>query len=154
VAEERETPDPFEDELRSFQPVEPSRRLLDSVARELPGRPGSSIPRRLFIGAAAALAACVLVAAGVWRAAHPTDVRDPGPVGLATVPASSPSGTDDDDDNRPSMASYRRALSRSPAAVDEMLDRHAARLLPREPYGAAAAVTVRVTPSSGLESLR
>jgi len=70
---------------------------------------------------------------------------------MTTHPVPSVSNASEDDD-RPSLASYRRALSRSPGAVDELLDRHAARLLPPDRDNSPA--TARLGASAGFEMLR
>jgi hypothetical protein len=152
VVDEQATPDPFEAELRSFRPVEPSRAVSEYVGRELAADSRPIRPWGWFAGAAAAVAACLLAGVAVWRVTRSYDGTGPRPiVSVATLPA--PSATErDDDDDRPSLASYRRALSRSPAAVDELLDRHAARLLPSDRADLAA--TARVGASAGLELLR
>ena len=152
----QDTTDPLEAELRSYPPVAPSRAVAENVARALAGEGRRVRPWRLFAGAAAALAACLVGAVAVWHVSHSSDHSAPGNiVSLATHPATSATkatGGNQLDDDRPSLASYRRALSRSPEAVDELLDRHAARLLPggRDDY----TTSTRVSASTGLEMLR
>jgi hypothetical protein len=151
-----ETTDPFEDaleaELRSFRPVAPSRAAADSIAREL-ARDGPVRHRlRWFIGPAAAAAACVVAGVVLWRVTHPLDVQRPVRMASTTTTVSPPSVPNDRDEDRPSLSNYRRALAVSPAAVDELLDRHAARLLPPDSGELTAAARVGV--SAGLDSLR
>lgn len=149
MANEQDTTDPLEAELRSFRPVRLPGAVLDSVADELAG--GAPARRHWhWFAAAAAAAACVFAAAGVWRVTR----RDDGGatarvVAVATLPA--PAGPDPDD-SRPSLAAYRRALARAEGAVDELLDRHAARLLPGGRDDVTA--STRVGASTGLEILR
>ena len=160
------TTDPFEAELRSFRPVAPSAAVAQHIGAELardagplrPARPGR--PWRLYAGAFAAAAACLVGAVAVWRVTHSGDgIAHHEVVSIATLPAlpatEVPKRSDDDGDDvddRPSLASYRRALSRSPEDVDELLHRHAARLLPRDGYELRAAANAG-TPA-GLDVLR
>jgi len=91
---------------------------------DVPGRPGRLRP--WIAGAVAAMAACLIIAASLWRARRPGAVD---PVRMAsTSPA--PMETPDTADDRPALATYHRALSGSAGALDDLLDRHAARLLP------------------------
>jgi hypothetical protein len=154
VADSPENLDPFEAELRSFRPVAPPRAVSDYVRQELATPARSVRPWRWFAAAGAAVAAGLFAGVGVWRVTHPyVDGNGTGTrpiVSMATHPAASV--PDQPDDDRPSLASYRRALSRSPAAVDELLDRHAARLLP--PGRDDLTATARVGASAGLELLR
>jgi hypothetical protein len=146
--------DPFEAELRSFRPAAPSRTLSDRIGREFAADDRSIQLRRWFAGAAAAVAACLVVGAAAWRMTHPyggSEIKPAPPMAIGTRPAPSvPYAAGDDD--RPSLASYRRALSRSPGAVDELLDRHAARLLPSDRDDNTA--TARLGASAGFEMLR
>jgi hypothetical protein len=146
--------DPFEAELRSFRPAAPSRALSDRIGRELAAGTRSIRPWQWFAGTAAAVAASLVVGVAAWRVTHPyggNEIRPTPPMAMTTHPVPSvPNAAEDDD--RPSLASYRRALSRSPGAVDELLDRHAARLLPRDRDDSPA--TARLGVSAGFEMLR
>ena len=154
MADDHPTTDPFEAELRSFQPAAPSRALSDRIGRELATDTRSIRPRHWFARAAAAIAACLVVGVAAWRVTHPYDGNESKPrppVVMATHPTPSvPNAAADDD--RPSVASYHRALSRSPGAVDELLDRHAARLLPPDRDDNTA--TARLGASADFEMLR
>jgi hypothetical protein len=117
--------DPLDEELRGFAPAAPSPGLFDRVARELdaPGRPLRLRP--WIAGAVAAMAACLIITAFIWRAHRPGAVD---PVRIASTLPAPMLGPDADD--RPALATYHRALSGSADALDDLLDRHAARLLP------------------------
>ena len=150
---EQATTDSFEAELRSFRPAAPSRALSDRIGRELAAGTRSIRPWQWFAGTAAAVATCLVVGVAAWRMTHPYDGNESKPrtpVVMATRPTPFPNASEDDD--RPSLASYRRALSRSPGAVDELLDRHAARLLPPDRDNSPA--TARLGASAGFEMLR
>jgi len=130
--------DPLEDELRSFRPAEPSRDLLERVGWQLAS--DRARPVWPWLAGAVAAAAFVVVATITWRASH-----SPGPNLVqvpTTVPAVAVVGLDNDD--RPALATYRRAWARSPAELEELLDRHAARLLP-----AGGTDSARFTAASG-----
>ena len=151
---EHATVDPFEAELQSFRPLAPSRALSDRIGRELATSSWSIRPWQWFAGTAAAVAACLVVGVAAWRMTHPYDGNESKPrsaVVISTRPTPSVPNASEDDD-RPSLASYHRALSRSPGAVDELLDRHAARLLPPDPDDFPA--MARLGASAGLEMLR
>jgi hypothetical protein len=139
------SPDPLESDLRAFSPVEPSRGLADRITGELSDY-GRTAPMRFrYFAAVGAAAACVTLAAVTWRVMNRP--VNPTPV-VITVPPPAPADRDGTD--RPALAIYRRALSRSPAALDDLLDRHAARLLP----GGQATATGPVTASSRIDLLR
>ena len=115
--------DPLEDELSSLRPAAPSADLHDRVARALAGRTGK--PRfGLWLAAGGfAAAACIVIGAAVALRGVRTPRTDSQHVtinapGTALAPAP-------DHDGRPALVTYRRALSRSPADLDELLDRHA-----------------------------
>ena len=146
--------DALEAELQALAPAEPSAGLHERVGRALSadetptwGVPARA-PRRWYLGGLAAAAACVVAAAAVWRVGRP-DPRAPVPV-VTTHPAPAPHARFDED--RPALAAYRRALGRSPAALDEMFDRHAARPLGSDRGSPAA--SARVTASSEFNLLR
>jgi len=103
--------DPLEQELAALRPRPPSPALRRGVARRLAGR-----RRWWWAGAAAgAIAAGIVVVLLARRADRPPDVV-PGPVppvAVATPP--------------PTVQAYNLALARSPAALDDLLDREAVR---------------------------
>jgi len=155
VTDERENDNSFEAELRAFGPVAPSRRLYDGVEREVTRNSGRPLRTwYAFAGAAAAIAACVFAGVALWRTSHPDGTTPPGQISIVTtVPATGTTpGANNDDEDRPSLAVYRRALSDSPSALDALFDRHAARLLPAGRTRAASAD--RITASTPLELLR
>jgi hypothetical protein len=117
--------DPLEAELESLRPAALPAELVARIASELEEPLRSPRFRLWWIPAAAAVAACVAIAAAVWRAKTP----GPGPVRtiVDTMPVAPPnSGAGED---LPALATYHRALAGPPAALDELLDRHAARSL-------------------------
>ena len=140
--------EPLESELRSFRPADLSPDVYARIARDLsPARPRA----RYWVAAAAAVAACLFAAVALWRVGHPS--VDPAPrqvASLATAPVAAANHGDDNNDDRPSLAIYHSALSGSPAALDALLDRHAARLLP----AGGAPATARVTASMSLDTVR
>jgi hypothetical protein len=145
MADAPDTDDSLEAELRSFAPAAPSREFFDRVGRELdrPALPSRPVRLRPWVaGAAAALAACFVVAAVLWRG-HTSVEFTPTPI-ASTVPSWPVTDAGDD---RPALATYRRALFGSAGALDDLLDRHAARLLPGAGGSAGGA---RVTASSEL----
>ena len=113
----------IESELESLRPVEPSAGLREAVARRIEAeeRRVLRFPALLGIGAAA-VAACLAVAVVVWRPARPgreMSLIGPRPVtGPATTATVAPV--------RPALGVYAKALSRSPDALDQLLDRQAA----------------------------
>ena len=125
MTDEPETTDPFETELRSFRPAEPSAAVFDAVGRDLARDARSRRKWRPLAAGIAAIAACFIAAVVLWRVSDPyVDPTPPKAGSVATVPG---------DDERPALASYRRAMARSAAELDHLLDRHAARLLPNDP---------------------
>jgi hypothetical protein len=114
--------DPLEAELEALRPAELPPDTFDRVERAMAAqrRPGRT--RAALAGlTGAAVAACVALAF-TWHAARHDRV---GPARLVTT---APAVAHDPDD-RPALANYHRALARSPASLDELLDRHAARPL-------------------------
>ena len=143
--------DPLESELRSFRPADLSPDVYARVASELsPARPRARY--WMAAAAAAAVAACLFAAVALWRmVSHPGVGPAPRQVAsIATAPVAATNHGGDDNNDRPSLATYRRALSGSPAALDALLDRHAARLLP----AGGAEPAVRVTASMPLDAVR
>ena len=147
MADVPETTDPFEAELQSFRPADPPPELFDAIGRQLATNPR---PRLGAMRAAVGIAACALVAAGVWRVTSRYDDTRSARISIATAPATPV--VDSSRDDPPSLASYHRALSRSPAALDALLDQHAVRLLPRD--RTAVGVTLRLGLSAEIETLR
>ena len=142
--------DPLESELRSFHPAGLSPDVEERVAQEL-SRDRFRIRLRLAGAAAAAIAACLFAALALWRTGRPID---PVPhrqfTSIATAPAAVAGTNRADDDDRPSLAIYHRALSGPPGALDALLDRHASLLLP----AGGAPATVRVTASTFPDAVR
>ena len=172
MTDRREPTDALEFELQSLRPAELSPELTQRIGRRLdlatPGPERSECPDDAFatpreeirpfaalrsrhgltwhVAAAAAVAACVVVAFLTWR---------PGPPGTGdstdTWVTTLPSGGAPEPDDRPALAVYHRAMSDSPDALDGLLDRHAARSLPG---GGPGATGSRVTASSNFALLR
>jgi hypothetical protein len=117
-----EPSDPLEAELRQFRPAAPSRELSDRIGDALARPRGMSRLRPWYFGAALAAAACVILAFGIWRVTRPH--VDPVQIGGTDSFPAVGIGAD-----RPALATYRLALTRSPADLDALLDRHAARVL-------------------------
>lgn len=153
MTERNQRPDSLEAELRALVPAEPSVGLRDRVGRALsahavPTRSVSARPaRRWYVGGLAA-AACVVAATVVWRV-NRRETHVAVPI-ASTAPAPDTTGTVDDD--LPALAVYRRALGDSPAALDQLLDRHAARSLGGGARGGTP--SGRVTASSDFSLLR
>ena len=133
-----ETLDPFEAELAAMRPAEPSAELSAAIERRLSHRRAGR-GAWYWVGGIAAAAACAVVATLLWHA-----VQDVPPGRLVLVPTTAATGGTADD--RPALASYRRALSLPPDELDELLDRHAARVL----AGGGSAGSARVTAQSVL----
>jgi hypothetical protein len=122
VSETPETRDPLEAELEALRPADMPPEMFDRVGRAIAAR---DRPGRTWVAFAgmtgAAVAACAALALA-WHVTRPDRVS-PTPV-VTTAPAAP-----DDEDDRPALANYHRALARSPTSLDELLDRHAARPL-------------------------
>jgi hypothetical protein len=116
--------DPLEAELQALRPREPSPDLKRRLSERLDVARQPHVTRRRksrWIGAVAGgLIAAGVAALIVWRKGNEV-VGPPMPdirIEAATAAAF--------DDSLPSFWSYRKALADSPAAVDALLDRHAA----------------------------
>jgi hypothetical protein len=127
MSDPHDTRDPLEAELAALRPADLPPDLVARVGRDLAGRQARM--RRRWIVAGVALAASVLVAAALWPLMNATDLAHlPGITIAATTQASN-----DEDDEGPALFAYRRALAGPPDALDERLDRDAARTLPAGP---------------------
>jgi len=136
----------IESELESLRPVEPSPALRWKVAGELEGGPRRGM-RRLVIasGSVAAAAACVVVAVVLWQTGvirtgfHVKVVNVYPPTAPTTRVVVSPRP------DRPALGVYAAALSGSPDALDQLLDRQGASLGapagPSRPWGATTELT-------------
>ncbi len=117
-----------EDILGDEPPEDLMRRTLDRVRAQKP-TVGRTMKRWFGLaGALAAAAACVAVLALVWQP-RTVERRHPeqGPWrSIAQAPV-------DADDRLPTLWAYRQASLDSPEALNAMLDKHAARLLPADP---------------------
>lgn len=124
--------DPFERELAALRPAEPSPQLAERIAQRLTTeaaepavhRSSSAAPplrARRWLAVAVAVAA---VAAGGVAVLWPRGEQNaPAEVKLQPV---EPLVATAFDDTLPSLASYRRALARSPEEFDRLLSRHRA----------------------------
>jgi hypothetical protein len=117
--------DPLEAELESLRPTDLPPALIARIGDELSQREVTRRPRAWWIGAAVAAAACVALAAVVWRATRGPDI-DVQPF-VRGLPVTAVSGGADPEP--PALATYHRALAGSPEALDALLDRQAARSL-------------------------
>jgi hypothetical protein len=140
--ENKEARDPLEAELELMRPLDLPPALFARVGAALAPPITTRRPRAWWLGAVAAAAACVGLAAVVWRTTRPSDVGDP-PTIVRTLPTAPDASAPDSEP--PALATYHRALAGTPEALDALLDRHAARSLP----GGA-----RVTASSDFTILR
>ena len=139
MSDARDVKDPLQAELEALRPAELPPGLEQRVGRELAARrPVAWRIGSWLVGAAAVAAAAVVVAALAWRVLRPTP-RETGP--LAVGPSATTRAlVETDDADRPALATYRRALAGPPGALDELLDRHAARSLPGGGRNAAGGV--------------
>ena len=126
--------DPFEAELRALQPRETSPSLKRRIAEELRASASpEALPRASpqdsslwSIPLACALAAACAFAIALWWTDDISQPRQivvypPAPPGVSAENVS------------PTVLAYRRALERSPEALDLLLDRHANFALRAEP---------------------
>ena len=125
--------DPLEAELESVRPAALPPELVARIASQLDEPVRAPRLRLWWLPAAAAVAALVAIGVAMWR---PTDGT--GKVTVThTIPLETPAARAGED--LPALATYHRALAGPPAALDELLDRHAARSLSggsRSPAGA------------------
>lgn len=139
-----ESPDPLEAELTGLRPVRPSPALRGRIGRQLGERPRPALPWRLVVAGGMAVAACLVVTAILWRSStRPAPTPGPREVVLQPPPTSRQvAAAWDAGLPPPTKRAYQQALARSPEAMDELLDRHAARLLRSAgPSGPADAIT-------------
>ncbi len=119
--------DPLEDELASLRPQPVSAELRDRVAERLSAAP----PSRRWLWGIALVG--VLVAAGAIALVLPNRPEPAPPVPPAVVPP--PPAPSVPESPAPSVLAYRRALARSPEALDALLDQQAASPADPEPVG-------------------
>ena len=113
--------DPLEAELAELRPREISPRLKRRIAEHLAGPQTIGQPWPWNAALAGALAAACLAAVLLgWRNNVSLD-----PTSIDTLPA--PVAVNGD--AKPTVLAYRRALARSPQALNALLDKHAARTL-------------------------
>ncbi len=117
----------FEESLRALKP----RRLDPETAGQIEAhlrQPRPAVRRRLTpdAWAATALAACALIAVGIWFTAH-TPQRQPMPC-IVTVAAAPPHLR-----LEPTLMADHIALARSPEALDALLLEQAKATLTRSP---------------------
>lgn len=130
------TDDALAAELRALRPAPLPPSLSARIGREL-SDPAQGSGHRWWWFTAAGIAACLFAGVVLWRVSN--DYVDPIPVVVAP-PTTSPGA---ELPPGPALAAYRLALSRSPAELDVLLDRHARTSLTpdRRPPVRAGAVT-------------
>ena len=126
--------DPLECELESLRPAELPAEMVDRIGAAVAG------PRHrgLWLIPAAAAAAGIVLAM-TWHTFVKEITLPPTPVVTTTRASPAEEGGD-----WPALFAYRRAITGPPDALDELLERHAARALPAGP---------RVTASTELSAL-
>ena len=131
----------MEAELQSMRPAAPAADLEQRVGRALAARAGTPRAGLWLAAGALAAAACVVVGAAVAL----RGIGNPRPVtpqvAVVAHPQSRPLPQPMPDETRPALVNYRRALSRSTADLDELLDRHAAGSLAADVNTSAGPVT-------------
>jgi hypothetical protein len=115
--------DPLEAELRSLRPADLPTELFDRVGAAVARRPRRGL---WLVPAAAAAAGIVLAIAWHLFVQEMPPARKPV---VAATRASAEQGVGDG----PALFTYRRAIAGPPDAMDDLLDRHAARTLPAGP---------------------
>ena len=124
--------DPLEAELAALRPQPVSPRLEGLVAGRL-ARPTAPPPWHrvrwpVALAGALAAAACVVAGLALYRASPGGPGR--GDVAVTPAPAPAPPAAEE---QRPTLAAYRRAFAESPEAFDALLDRQAARAPAADP---------------------
>ena len=111
--------DPLENELAALRPRPVSPELRDRVAERL----NAPAPGRRWVWGVALVG--VLLVVGVIAFIRPTRKEPTPPVPPAVVPPPAPP-TAEPESPPPSVLVYRRALARSPEALDALLDQQVA----------------------------
>jgi hypothetical protein len=114
-----ETRDPLEAELAAVRPHQVSPELRQRIGESLAESSPTRKRRGWWFALAGGLAAACLTAVLFWRGNGP-DVA-PKPVVLPP-----PARHAEVEDGQPTLLAYQRALSRSPEALDALLDSQAA----------------------------
>jgi hypothetical protein len=117
--------DPLEAELEALRPSPPSPQLYRRIAERLDA-PGGRPAWRRWAALAGGLAAAAALAVWLW----PKSVPPPPP--RPDLPPAPPPVAEADD-SRPTLLAYRHAAAESPAALEALLDKHAARYAPSGP---------------------
>lgn len=111
--------DPLENELAALRPRPVSPELRDQVAERL----NAPLPSRRWIWGL--VLASVLAGIGVIALVRPNQKEPAPPVPPAVVPGPPPASVEPESPP-PSVLVYRRALARSPEALDALLDQQVA----------------------------
>jgi hypothetical protein len=140
--------DALEAELHSLRPRELPERLVRGIGAALADEGGDAIGKRsLWLRVAAAavgMAACVAVAALLWRGGRGTPPAHPAPIAVT------PGTADPGEGRRPggvTLAEYRAAFARSSRALDTLLDQDG----PRPPKPARRSASFRAFHGSPLD---
>jgi hypothetical protein len=122
--------DALEAELHSLRPRELPDDLVRGIEASLADESGKATGKPatwLRVAAAAVgLAACVAVASLLWRGGRGGAPTDPAPVAVTPGPAESRTAQSGRPDGV-TLAEYRAAFARSPAAMDALLEQDAPR---------------------------
>lgn len=114
--------DPLELELAALRPREPSAELKGQIARRLDATALSRTEERQSLWRASAfvggLLAASLAAIVAWQGGNQRRAPEPAALDVNISAAF--------DESLPSVWTYRRALSKSPYALDVLLDKHSA----------------------------
>jgi hypothetical protein len=122
-----EPPDPLEAELSALRPQEVSSGFRRRVAERLADGPPARRRQLWPIALAGGLAAACLAAAVLLWPDRPK--VNPEPVIVQPRPAPPVAA----EDPGPTIQAYRRALARSPAELDALLDKHALAVVQANP---------------------
>jgi hypothetical protein len=131
--------DPLEAELRQLKPRDASPEFQRQIGARLDDRAHATKQNRV-LWLACSLAAACLMAILLWRTKPEADH-------LTTLEPANTSFEEEPHANAPTLLAYRHALDGSTEALNDALERHSARTMPRDPTG----LTVRAFRRSDLD---